>query len=140
MRASPSRCVGSRMKSMKSAPAWNAAFALTVLGIFKSATRSSATRSNGSSKNSDFFINGFLMPSLRLQRVRELLKREIGEVIRREIPVGEAGLITVNDVNVSGDLREATVYISILGNPVQQSSAPPHLPRQPNPTQGPVVQ
>lgn len=60
------------------------------------------------------------MPSLRLQRVRELLKREIGEVIRREIPVGEAGLITVNDVNVSGDLHSATVYIGILGTAEQQ--------------------
>jgi len=40
------------------------------------------------------------MQSLRHQRVRELLKRQIGEVIRREIPVGEAGLITVNDVEV----------------------------------------
>ena len=49
------------------------------------------------------------MPSLRLQRVRELLKREIGEVIRREIPVGEAGLINVNDVKVSSDLHSAVV-------------------------------
>ncbi len=54
--------------------------------------------------------------SLRLQRVRELLKREIGEIIRREIPVGEAGLITVNDVEVSSDLHAATVYIGILGS------------------------
>jgi len=60
------------------------------------------------------------MPSLRLQRVRELLKREIGEAIRREFHVGEAGLITVNDVDVAGDLKSATVYISILGNPEQQ--------------------
>jgi ribosome-binding factor A len=60
------------------------------------------------------------MPSLRLQRVRELLKREIGEVIRREIPVGEAGLITVNDVEVSSDLQAATVYIGILGNAEQR--------------------
>lgn len=60
------------------------------------------------------------MPSLRLQRVRELLKREIGEVIRREIPVGDAGLINVNDVEVSGDLHQATVYIGILGNAEQQ--------------------
>ena len=45
------------------------------------------------------------MPSLRLQRVRELLKREIGEVIRREFHVSEAGLITVNDVEVAGDLQ-----------------------------------
>jgi ribosome-binding factor A len=60
------------------------------------------------------------MASLRLQRVRELLKREIGEVIRREIPVGEAGLITVNDVTVGSDLQLATVYVGILGNPEQQ--------------------
>src|SRR5581483_2151368 len=60
------------------------------------------------------------MPSLRLQRVRELLKREIGEVIRREIPVGEAGLITVNNVEVSSDLHSAMVYIGILGNAEQQ--------------------
>jgi ribosome-binding factor A len=60
------------------------------------------------------------MPSLRLQRVRELLKREIGEVIRREFPVSEAGLVTVNDVDVAGDLHSAVVFISILGTADQQ--------------------
>src|SRR6266850_4803313 len=60
------------------------------------------------------------MPSLRMQRVRELLKREIGEVIRREFPVSEAGLVTVNDVDVAGDLHSALVFISILGNADQQ--------------------
>jgi len=60
------------------------------------------------------------MASLRLQRVRELLKREIGEAIRREFHVSEAGLITVNDVDLAGDLKSATVFISILGNPDQQ--------------------
>jgi ribosome-binding factor A len=60
------------------------------------------------------------MPSLRLQRVRELLKREIGEAIRREFHVSECGLISVNDVDVAGDLKSATVFISILGNPEQQ--------------------
>jgi ribosome-binding factor A len=60
------------------------------------------------------------MPSVRLQRVRELLKREIGEVIRREFPVSEAGLVSVNDVDVAGDLHSAIVFISILGNPDQQ--------------------
>lgn len=60
------------------------------------------------------------MPSLRLQRVRELLKRAIGEVIRREFPVNESGLVTVNDVDVAGDLHSAIVFISILGNADQQ--------------------
>jgi ribosome-binding factor A len=62
----------------------------------------------------------FVMPSHRLQRVRELLKREIGEAIRREFIVSEAGLISVNDVDVAGDLKSARVFISILGNPQQQ--------------------
>jgi len=60
------------------------------------------------------------MASLRIQRVRELLKQEIGEAIRREFHVNEAGLITVNDVDVAGDVRSAVVFISILGNADQQ--------------------
>jgi ribosome-binding factor A len=55
-----------------------------------------------------------------MQRVRELLKREIGEAIRREFEVSEAGLITVNDVDVAGDLHSAIVFISIFGSPDQQ--------------------
>src|SRR5204863_7460899 len=60
------------------------------------------------------------MASLRMQRVRELLKREIGETIRREFPVSEAGLVSVNDVDVAGDLHSAIVFISILGTAEQQ--------------------
>ena len=60
------------------------------------------------------------MPSHRLQRVRELLKREIGSVIHREIPISEAGLVSVNDVDLAGDLRSANVFVSILGTADQQ--------------------
>ena len=61
------------------------------------------------------------MQSHRLQRVRELLKRQIGEVIRREIPISEAGVICVNDVAVAGDLHAASVFVSIIGTPEQQT-------------------
>lgn len=60
------------------------------------------------------------MPSLRLERVRELLKRAIGEAIRREFNVSDVGLISVNDVDCAGDLKAATVFVSILGNAEQQ--------------------
>jgi ribosome-binding factor A len=60
------------------------------------------------------------MLNLRHERVRELLKRELGEAIRREFHVNDAGLITVNDVDVGGDLKSAVVFISILGNADQQ--------------------
>ena len=59
------------------------------------------------------------MQSLRHQRVRELLKREIGEIIRREIPTGEAGLITVNDVGLAGDLQSAIG--GVIGQPATLS-------------------
>jgi ribosome-binding factor A len=62
------------------------------------------------------------MASHRQERVRELLKRALGEAIRQEIPVGEAGLVTVNDVEIGGDLRNARVFISVLGNAEQQKS------------------
>jgi ribosome-binding factor A len=57
---------------------------------------------------------------LRLERVRELLKRSVGEVIRRELPVNEAGLINVNDLQVAPNLKNATVFIGILGGPAQK--------------------
>ena len=60
------------------------------------------------------------MPNLRHERVRELLKRAIGEAIRREFNVAEVGLISVNDVDCAGDLKSAAVFISILGNAEQQ--------------------
>jgi ribosome-binding factor A len=60
------------------------------------------------------------MPSLRHFRVCELLKRQLGEAIRREFNVTEAGLISVNDVVAGGDLKSATAFISILGNVDQQ--------------------
>lgn len=61
--------------------------------------------------------------SLRLERVRELLKRELGEIIRREIPLSEAGLITVNEVGVAADLKSATVFVGVVGTPEQRKKA-----------------
>ena len=60
------------------------------------------------------------MSNLRQERVRELLKRALGEAIRREFNVSDVGLITVNDLDVAGDLKSAVVFISILGNAGQQ--------------------
>jgi ribosome-binding factor A len=63
------------------------------------------------------------MPSIRVERVRELLKRELGEIIRRELPLSEAGLITVNDVEISNDLQIATVYVGVVGNEKERENA-----------------
>ncbi len=56
--------------------------------------------------------------SLRLTRVNELLKREIGTVIQRDY-LWHGALVTVSGVEVTQDLKEAKVWISVMaGNPV----------------------
>lgn len=52
----------------------------------------------------------------RQERVRELIKREVGEAIQRYFPIEQAGMISVYDVEVSKDFQIAKVYVSILGN------------------------
>ena len=61
--------------------------------------------------------------NLRHQRVRELLKREVGEVIRRELPLQAAGLLTVNEVGLSSDLKSATIFVGVIGTAEQRKKA-----------------
>ena len=63
------------------------------------------------------------MSSRRLDRVNELLKHEIGEIIRREFNIADTGLISVNAVETAGDLRSAKVFVSVLGKADQQKRA-----------------
>ena len=58
----------------------------------------------------------------RLARVAEVLKRELSAAILREVPAG-GGLITVNSVDVSPDLRNASVHVGVLGTAAQQREA-----------------
>lgn len=60
------------------------------------------------------------MHNRRHERVRELLKRELSVILQREFPATEAGLVTVNDVTVSGDLHSATVFVGLMGSPDQK--------------------
>jgi ribosome-binding factor A len=60
------------------------------------------------------------MHNRRHERVRELLKRELSGILLREFPVAETGLLSVNEVALSGDLQSAVVYVGIVGSPEQQ--------------------
>jgi ribosome-binding factor A len=51
------------------------------------------------------------------------LKREIGEAIRRVLPIEQAGLATVNAVETAGDLKTAKVFIGLLGSGEQKKIA-----------------
>ena len=56
--------------------------------------------------------------SLRNERVRKELMRDISEIIRREIR-GLEGVVSVVDVEVSHDNSFAKVIYSVLGSPEQ---------------------
>lgn len=57
------------------------------------------------------------MAATRKQRLAETLRAELYEVIRRELrdPRFSEGLLSITDVDVSPDLKYATVYVSVLG-------------------------
>jgi ribosome-binding factor A len=52
----------------------------------------------------------------RSTRVAEQMKKELGEIIARKLKDPRIGFVTVTDVEVTGDLQQATVYITVLGN------------------------
>ena len=54
--------------------------------------------------------------SLRSNRIAEQMKKELGDIITRKIKDPRVGFVTVTDVAVTGDLQQATVYISSLGS------------------------
>ncbi|MCE4048268.1 MULTISPECIES: 30S ribosome-binding factor RbfA [Bacillaceae] len=60
--------------------------------------------------------------SLRPNRVGEQMKKELGEIITRKIKDPRIGFVTVTDVQVTGDLQQATVYISVLGDQEQREN------------------
>jgi len=57
--------------------------------------------------------------SRRVARVAALIKREVSQMLLSEIKddrVG-AGMVSVTDVDVSGDLQHAKIFVSIYGTP-----------------------
>lgn len=54
--------------------------------------------------------------SLRSNRVAEQMKKELGDIITRKLKDPRVGFVTITDVEVTGDLQQATVYISALGS------------------------
>jgi ribosome-binding factor A len=52
----------------------------------------------------------------RSERVGDLIKREIGEIIERRLKDPRIGFATVTAVEVSEDLRHARVFVSVFGD------------------------
>lgn len=54
------------------------------------------------------------MGSRRIQRVNELIKREVSQILLKEIEFPKGVLVTVTRVETSSDLSQARIYISVI--------------------------
>jgi ribosome-binding factor A len=58
--------------------------------------------------------------SERTRRIDRLLQEEISAIIRREVHDPRVGFVTITDVDVTPDLRHATVWASIIGDATER--------------------
>ena len=54
------------------------------------------------------------MSNHRKKRLASLIQEEVSDLLQREIKDPRIGFVSVTDVEVSGDLRHAKIFVSIL--------------------------
>ncbi|MBF0337828.1 MAG: 30S ribosome-binding factor RbfA [Nitrospirae bacterium] len=57
-----------------------------------------------------------MLPYRRSQRVGDLLRREVSDIILTRVKDPRIGFVTVTDVELTDDLKVARVYISVLNS------------------------
>ncbi len=52
----------------------------------------------------------------RTEKLKEFIKEQVSEIILQEVRDPRIGFVSVTDVEVSGDLRHAKIFVSVLGD------------------------
>jgi len=60
------------------------------------------------------------MPTQRQVRLGELLREEVSRIIREEVKDPRLGFVSLTEVEVAPDLRQATIFVSVMGTPEEQ--------------------
>ncbi|MBR0260929.1 MAG: 30S ribosome-binding factor RbfA [Selenomonadaceae bacterium] len=60
---------------------------------------------------------------LRIEKLQELIKQEMSKMLLTDLKDPRIGFVTVTDVEMTGDLREAKIYVSIMGGEEQVKSS-----------------
>jgi ribosome-binding factor A len=63
------------------------------------------------------------MSEQRARRLAERIQVIVAEMLERRIKDPRLGFVTVTAVRVTGDLREATVFYTVLGDPVEREAS-----------------
>ena len=59
----------------------------------------------------------------RMEKINQLVKREIGNIIQRNAEDPRLQFVTITNVDVSPDLHQARVNFSVLGDKAQSNAA-----------------
>ncbi|MBU0573892.1 MAG: 30S ribosome-binding factor RbfA [Candidatus Margulisiibacteriota bacterium] len=59
----------------------------------------------------------------RPKRVAEAIKKEISLVLREQVSDPRIGFVSITDVEISPDLKQAKVFVSVLGDTTQRKSS-----------------
>ncbi len=62
------------------------------------------------------------MGQLRVEKVQEFIKQEVSKIILNELKDPRIGFVTVTQVDVTGDLRSAKIFVSLMGNDDQKAA------------------
>ncbi|MFC1620771.1 30S ribosome-binding factor RbfA [Candidatus Omnitrophota bacterium] len=61
--------------------------------------------------------------SVRTDRVRKQLKKELSMILQEELKDPRIGFVTITRIDLTGDLRYAKIYFSVLGDESNQETS-----------------
>jgi ribosome-binding factor A len=76
-----------------------------------------------SSVMTSYYLGGVTMGKIRVNRVGEQMKKEISDIIQNELKDPRVGFVTITEVDVTGDLQIAKVFVSVLGSEEQKQES-----------------
>ncbi|MEG6585499.1 30S ribosome-binding factor RbfA [Dendrosporobacter sp. 1207_IL3150] len=62
------------------------------------------------------------MGQLRVEKVQEFIKQEVSKIILNDLKDPRIGFVTVTQVEATGDLRSAKIFVSLMGSDEQKAA------------------
>lgn len=63
------------------------------------------------------------MSDVRVRKLQEFIKQEVGNMLMRGLKDPRIGFVTVTEVEVTGDMRQATIYVSLFGKEEEKEAS-----------------
>ena len=63
------------------------------------------------------------MSELRVRKIQEFIKQEVSNMLLHDLKDPRIGFVTVTGVEVTGDLREARIFVSLFGSDEEKAAS-----------------